>query len=82
LSKERIILKYEFGEWIQNALKAFDIELIDLDLEIVLTYHNLKDFHSDPADKLISATSICKKLPLLTFDKKLTDYKGLKIVKI
>lgn len=82
LEKDRIKLKYSFSEWIQNALKAYEIEIVNLDLDIILTYNRISDFHSDPADKLISATSICKNIPLMTFDKKLIEYKGLNIVKV
>lgn len=80
LEKDRISIKNSFSEWIQDSIKAYDIEIVNLDLDIIRTYHQLNDLHSDPADKLISATSICKKIPLLTFDKKLIDYKGLNIV--
>lgn len=82
LTKKRLLIKYDYNDWIQNALKAYDIEIISLDLDIVLTYHKLEDFHKDPADKIISATSICKKIPLLTFDKKLIENKELNIVKV
>lgn len=82
LKKDRIELKYPFDEWIQNALKATNVNLINLDMDIVLTYHNIFNFHSDPADMLISATSICKNIPLLTFDKKLIEYKSINTVKV
>lgn len=82
LEKDRMKLKYSFDDWIQKALSAYNIKLINLDLDIILTYHKLVNFHSDPADKLISATSICKNIPLFTFDKKLIEYKDLNIVKI
>lgn len=82
LEKERIKLKYPFDDWIQKALTASNVKLINLDLDIILTYHKLIKFHSDPADKLISATSICKNIPLLTFDRKLIEYTAIKIVKI
>ena len=82
LEKNRIKLKYPFDDWIQRALKVSNVKLINLDLDIILTYHKLINFHSDPADKLISATSICKNIPLLTFDRKLIEYTALKIVKI
>ncbi len=81
LEKDRIKLKYPFDDWIQKALTVSNVKLINLDLDIIVTYHQLINFHSDPADKLISATSICKNMPLLTFDRKLIEYPALKIVK-
>jgi PIN domain nuclease of toxin-antitoxin system len=41
-----------------------------------------QNFHKDPADQLIAATSISKNIPLLTFDKKLIEYKDLNIVTV
>jgi len=82
LEKDRIKIKYSFDDWIHNALAAYNIQLMNLDLDIIITYHKLNDFHSDPADKLISATSICKNIPLLTLDRKLIEYKELNIVEI
>lgn len=81
LEKDRIKLKYPFDDWIQKALIASNVNLINLDLEIILAYHKLVNFHGDPADKFITATSICKNIPLLTFDRKLIEYTELKIVK-
>lgn len=80
LEKDRMKLKFSYDDWIQSSLSAYNVKLINLDLDIILTYHKLSNFHSDPADRLISATSICKNIPLLTFDKKLIEYKGLNIV--
>ena len=82
LEKERIKLKYPFDDWIQKALSAYNVNLINLDLDVILIYHKPVDFHSDPADKLITATLICKNIPLLTFGKKLIEFKGLKTLKI
>lgn len=58
MKKGRISLRYSFDEWVNNSLKAFGIEIIKLDMEIVLIYHKFINFHNDPADKLIAATSI------------------------
>ena len=82
LEKGRMKLKYSFDDWIQKALSAYNVNLINLDLDVILIYHKPVDFHSDPADKLISATSICRNIQLLTFDKRLIEYKDISIVKV
>lgn len=82
LEKDRIKFDQHFEEWILNSKVAFNIEIINLDLEIIYIYHKLNDFHSDPADKFIAATSIYKKIPLITFDKKLIDYKGVQTINL
>ncbi len=77
LDKDRIKFKQPFQEWILKSINAYEIEIINLDIEIIYVYHKLNDFHSDPADKFIAATSIYKKIPLITFDKKLIEYNGV-----
>ncbi len=46
------------------------IHLWPIDLEICRALRKL-DFHGDPADELISATSLVHRVPLLTRDKKI-----------
>lgn len=82
LRKNRLNLKFPFRDWIQNSLNAHSIEIINLDLETIFAYDKLDSFHSDPADKFIAATSISKKIPLLSFDRKLISCKGIEIVKL
>lgn len=60
LKKDRLKLKSHFNEWISKSLNAFNIQVINLDLEIVLAYDSISNFHKDPADNLIAATSISK----------------------
>lgn len=82
LKKKRIEIKYPFREWIINSIKAYGIELINLDLETIFVYNQLDNFHGDPADKFIAATSISRKIPLITFDQKLIQYSALNIIKL
>lgn len=82
IEKNRLSLPLPLDEWTKTSLKYNGIKLVNLDLDIIFTSHRLQNFHKDPADQLIAATSINKNLPLMTFDKKLIDYKGLDIVKV
>lgn len=54
------------------------IQVIPLDLAICRISTKL-DFKSDPADELITATSIVHKIPLLTRDKQIKKSKMVKI---
>jgi len=81
IEKNRLLLPLPLDNWCRTSLKYPGMKLINLDLDIIFTSHRLQNFHKDPADQLIAATSICKNIPLLTFDKKLIEYKGLNIVK-
>jgi len=44
------------------------VHIWPLTLEICREIHNL-DFHSDPADEIIAATSVVHRVPLLTRDR-------------
>lgn len=56
------------GPAFRRALAA--IQVWPLDFAVCQTSTNL-DFHSDPADELIAATSIVHGVPLLTRDKRI-----------
>src|SRR5262245_3097561 len=58
----------EFREFLRQ------ITIIPINLEIARRSTQL-DFHSDPADEIIAATSIVEQIPLLTRDKKLLKSK-------
>ncbi|HAY32506.1 MAG TPA: type II toxin-antitoxin system VapC family toxin [Ignavibacteria bacterium] len=77
LKRERLKLNQALEEWIRNSTIAFKIDVINLDPDIIYVYHMLNNFHGDPADKFIASTSINRKIPLLTFDRKLIDYSGV-----
>ncbi len=63
----KIELDLEDSEVIRTLSK---IHVWPIDLEVCRQISKL-DFHSDPADELIAATSIVHKIPLLTRDKKI-----------
>ncbi len=82
MEKNRLSLPVSLEQWFRTSLDYPGIKLVNLDLDIIVTSNRLQNFHKDPADQLIAATSICKNMPLLTFDKKLTEYSGINILRI
>jgi PIN domain nuclease of toxin-antitoxin system len=54
----------EFAEWLSR------IHVWPIDLEVCSRLDDL-DFHSDPADELIAATSLAHNVPLLTRDDRI-----------
>jgi len=62
----------------QRALAS--IHVWPIDLEIARASTSL-DFHSDPADELIAATSIVHSVPLLTRDKTIRRSKMVPLAK-
>ena len=73
--KKRIVLSLPVTKWINKALDKSSAKVIDLSVDIVVDSCNLPGaFHSDPADRLIVATSRVCNIPLVTQDSKILDY--------
>jgi PIN domain nuclease of toxin-antitoxin system len=61
-------------------VKALDqLEVWPISREVCLNLQAL-DFHSDPADELIAATSLTYHVPLLTRDKRIRRSKVIKLL--
>lgn len=73
--KGRLRFDQTVEEWIKISLLYPGVSIIDLEIPIILESIQLPgNFHSDPADQLIVATSRLKDLQLLTADKKILSY--------
>lgn len=73
--KGRIVLKEPALQWVQEALKAPYVKLAPLLPEIAIESCDLPgEFHGDPADRIIVATSRVLNAPLLTKDERIHLY--------
>jgi PIN domain nuclease of toxin-antitoxin system len=73
--KERIGLNMDVEVWIDLALQRPGVELLPLTPEIAVLSTRLPgEFHGDPADRLIVASSLARNAPLVTRDEKITDW--------
>ncbi len=71
-AKGRIKLLPGFESWIVKATDRAICCVLPVDLEVILAQRRLPvTFHSDPADRLITATALLAKSPLVTFDEKI-----------
>ncbi len=72
VKKGRITLNIELRAWFDVVTKH--VELIPITPNIAARVADLPgDFHGDPADRLIVATAIERRVPLVTRDKKIRD---------
>lgn len=69
-SKGRLSLKPDEETWFSANLEA-PVSLAPLTAEISMASCRLPDFHGDPADRIIVATSITLGVPLITADEKI-----------
>jgi PIN domain nuclease of toxin-antitoxin system len=80
VEKKRISFSIPLVTWIRRSLNEFNINVADLSPEIAVESTQLRDFHNDPADQIITATSRVLGMPLLTSDKRILDFTGVKTV--
>lgn len=75
VSKERLVLDRDVGEWIQGALSLPGIRLEPLSPEVAVASTRLPgEIHSDPADRIIVATARHLGATLITDDGLLLEY--------
>ncbi len=81
LQKGRVELPYPYLDWIRIAIDKSNIQLLDVNLDVVNEVFRLPtNFHNDPADRLIAATSITHRAKLATMDRELIAYPFLNIL--
>ena len=74
-AKGRISFTVDIFEWLDMALKAPGISLLQITPEIAVSITRLPgNFHGDPADRLIVATARKYEAYLVTKDRKIIDY--------
>lgn len=73
MSKGRLDPGCPAHEYIDLVLLARGIEVLPITSEIASTSASLA-LHADPADRLIAATAICHRAPVVTSDKKLIGF--------
>ena len=80
VEKKRICFSIPLVTWMRRSLNELSINIADLSPEIAVESTQIGDFHNDPADQIIAATSRVLGMPLLTSDKRILDYTGVKTV--
>ncbi|MFA6009100.1 MAG: type II toxin-antitoxin system VapC family toxin [Desulfobacteraceae bacterium] len=74
ISRGRVKIDLSPDEWMDYAVKRTGLQLLELSGEIALESCRLPDdFHKDPADRIIAATTRIHKAILVTRDQKLMD---------
>lgn len=81
--KQRISLQPDFHNWIYQATSSSFLSVLPVDIEVVLAQKDLPDdFHADPADRLITSTSLLSKYPLATHDSRIQKSEACEIWKV
>ena len=77
MEKGRISFSIPLITWIRRSLNELNIDVADLSPEVAVESTQLKNFHKDPADQIIVATSRAFGIPLLTSDRRILSYPGV-----
>jgi PIN domain nuclease of toxin-antitoxin system len=68
------------AHYIRDLLIGYGLEVLPIEADIAVTAQSDLFTHGDPADRLIGATAIVHRVPLLTIDEKLQAVPGLKTI--
>ena len=75
VEKKRIGLTVDVQVWIDLALQRPGVKLLPLTPKVAVLSTPLPGtFHGAPADRLIAATSLSRNAPLVTKDKKISEW--------
>jgi PIN domain nuclease of toxin-antitoxin system len=73
VERKRIGFSIPTLEWIKRSLNENSVRVAELTPEIAVESTLLQDFHKDPADQIIVATSRILRMPLATSDRRILD---------
>ncbi len=73
--RKRIIVDRHWKKWFRYYVDLNDWQVENISLEIMEEAYSLPDtFHTDPADRIITATARLKNYTILTADRKILAY--------
>ena len=81
VTKKRLVLDRETLVWAKQALALPKISLVPLSPEISIASASLGErFHGDPADRMIVATAMELRVPVVTKDERIRSFKGIEAI--
>jgi len=80
VAKGRLGLDRDVMDWVREALPENVIHLLPISATAAVTAGALDDFHGDPADRLIVATTLELGGVLVTKDTQIRDYDRVKSI--
>lgn len=77
----RLEVDGDLSEWLGDALRTHQIEIIPIDVAIAARSVRIADqFHGDPTDQLIAATAIELDVALITADERLRSSSAVRTI--
>lgn len=79
-AKKALKLPLKPAQWYQQVLEFHGLTELPLTGKIMLMATHLPQHHNDPADRMIVATAAFHKMPVLTPDTAIQQYKVVKVI--
>ncbi len=73
----RLQLSMPITDWLDIGLRRTGVVCLAVGEEIALTAAKLPDHHRDPADRIIIATALARRLPIVSLDRAFASYSEL-----
>lgn len=81
VEREKLVLSMEVERWMNTVSEIDAVRIVPMDVEILVKSVNLpREFHKDPADRMIVATARKFSVPLVTKDDKIRAYPHVKTI--
>lgn len=78
--KGRIQLLPSLEKWLDIAINPHYLNIYPLDMQVIMAQRKLpRYFHPDPADRIITATSMLVDIPLFTHDDRIINANATQI---
>jgi len=76
----KLVLPMDAEEWYRKAVEGYDIEEIPVSSAVAMKAASLPFVHKDPCDRIVIATALEHKMPVVTADQIIPQYPGIKVI--
>lgn len=74
VQKGRVALDRATATWTADVLSHDRVRIADITPQVAVAAAELADFHGDPADRVLIATAMGRRVPFVTKDGKIHEY--------
>ncbi|MCI5179745.1 MAG: type II toxin-antitoxin system VapC family toxin [Candidatus Electrothrix sp. AW3_4] len=76
----KLVLPMTAEEWYRKAVEGHAIEEIPVSSAVAMKSASLPFVHKDPCDRIIIATALEHRMPIITADQIIPQYSGIKVI--
>jgi PIN domain nuclease of toxin-antitoxin system len=76
VAKGRLDLDRDVSLWVTQALEIPKVRLLELSPAVAISSTRLEWAHDDPADRIIVATAIAHRVPIVTKDRRIRSFRS------